>query len=33
VQAFSYRTVIERRHLNEGEYDTVASIIDRLVFQ
>ncbi len=32
LQAFSYRTVIERRHLGEEEYEAVASIVDRLVF-
>jgi AcrR family transcriptional regulator len=33
LQSFSYRTVIERRHLNEGEYEAVAAIVDRLVFR
>lgn len=33
LQSFSYRTVIERRHLNEGEYDAAAAIVDRLVFR
>lgn len=33
LQSFSYRTVIERRHLNEGEYEAAATIVDRLVFR
>lgn len=33
LQSFSYRTVIERRNLNEGEYEAVAAIVDRLIFR
>jgi len=33
LQSFAYRTVIERRHLNEGQYDAAATIVDRLVFR
>lgn len=33
LQSFSYRTVIERRHLNDGEYEAVAAIVDRVIFK
>lgn len=33
LQSFSYRTVIERRHLDEGQYEAAATIVDRLVFR
>jgi AcrR family transcriptional regulator len=33
LQSFSYRTVIERRHLGKSEYEAVAAIVDRLIFR
>jgi AcrR family transcriptional regulator len=33
LQSFAYRTIIERRNLNEGEYEAVAAIVDRLIFK